>query len=1076
MAERTRSYGIKLTADASGVKVAFADGEKGVLNLIEAFSRLKKQTAESEKGFASAQAEVKRLAVELKAAQAAADSGAPAGAKGIKALEKDFSDAVKAAGKAKAEFLSQREATEGLRRQLDGLGVSTSNLAAEQIKLKAAVAGANAEQQRLASIKGPAAPTGAIAGMGQLKAGAAGAAGELGKTAVSAKQMEQALRGVPAQFTDIFTSLAAGQNPLQVFLQQGGQLKDMFGGIGPAARAVGGQILALVNPYTLTAGAVAGLTAVYLAGQKEASEFAKAIILSGNAAGTSVGALQAISASVAQATGATQGRAAEVLTGMVAGGKIAADQLDAVAQAAIAMERATGKAAEETAKEFEGLGKAPVQAALKLNESYHFLTASIFEQIKALEEQGRTSEAARVATDALAETEIKRAKAVVENLGLVDEALKTATDLWKHFWDAAKGIGREDSIETELKKAKEDLKQATEAGDTEEIARLQSLIKLRQIAVDAKKKETEDQAELNKQRDLAVGFIEKSATAEEAAATKANKAMLEQLAGWRALVAEKEKDHPGWLDSPEGLAALGRVKAKLAEITTELNKTAIAAETRLKEALVGAMQKGREEADKLKEEIKDLQAEAAKVAAGLSGAGVKAQERRDRAPTTEEADLKATQQSIKDADRAGNKELAERLRLELDGKQAAAEASRQRKEDAIDARNAAEAEAAIEESRRAAVFAANAAIDAKSTGDVDRARAAQEWAKQAAEQAKAAEESASKIKDDALAAPLFDQVQKAQVEALNAQAAAKQAQLKEIEDRSEAQAKALAQLEERVAALKAGAVVPIDADTSKARAAVDAFKAALGEPVTLQVNALVNRVDQQAGQGTAPLNKIIQDATGGTPAPGASTGGGAGGLSTSTVQVNADATQAASAVKEAIPDQKTVVIKTVVDGVPTFSDQVSSDLLNIPGRAWGGPLPGWAPHDRADNMIYRGTPGEWVVQLPAVRYYGDDFMRRLNSMQLPRYAHGGMLGGISAQASLPATSLAERLPLGAMAQALEGANPMSGLKPALFNFPGFGEIPVHVTPAVEQQIGRLIDQHFNRAALSAGRRKSGGRS
>lgn len=38
----------------------------------------------------------------------------------------------------------------------------------------------------------------------------------------SIKQMQAAARGLPAQFTDIATSLAAGQNPLTVFLQQGG--------------------------------------------------------------------------------------------------------------------------------------------------------------------------------------------------------------------------------------------------------------------------------------------------------------------------------------------------------------------------------------------------------------------------------------------------------------------------------------------------------------------------------------------------------------------------------------------------------------------------------------------------------------------------------------------------------------------------------------------------------------------------------------------------------------------------------------------------------------------------------------
>ena len=51
----------------------------------------------------------------------------------------------------------------------------------------------------------------------------------LSATGQTAKQTAAALRGVPAQITDIVVSLQGGQAPMTVFLQQGGQLKDMFG-------------------------------------------------------------------------------------------------------------------------------------------------------------------------------------------------------------------------------------------------------------------------------------------------------------------------------------------------------------------------------------------------------------------------------------------------------------------------------------------------------------------------------------------------------------------------------------------------------------------------------------------------------------------------------------------------------------------------------------------------------------------------------------------------------------------------------------------------------------------------------
>lgn len=60
----------------------------------------------------------------------------------------------------------------------------------------------------------------------------------LRKTGISSGQTQAALRQLPAQFTDIFTSLAGGQNPLLVLIQQGGQIKDSFGGIGPTMDAL----------------------------------------------------------------------------------------------------------------------------------------------------------------------------------------------------------------------------------------------------------------------------------------------------------------------------------------------------------------------------------------------------------------------------------------------------------------------------------------------------------------------------------------------------------------------------------------------------------------------------------------------------------------------------------------------------------------------------------------------------------------------------------------------------------------------------------------------------------------------
>ncbi|AJF73532.1 tail protein [Raoultella ornithinolytica] len=87
---------------------------------------------------------------------------------------------------------------------------------------------------------------------------------QLGRTSQSAAQTANAMRMIPAQMTDIVVGLSTGQSPFMVLMQQGGQLKDMFGGIGPAIKGVTTYVMGLVNPYSVAAAAVGLLTyAVY---------------------------------------------------------------------------------------------------------------------------------------------------------------------------------------------------------------------------------------------------------------------------------------------------------------------------------------------------------------------------------------------------------------------------------------------------------------------------------------------------------------------------------------------------------------------------------------------------------------------------------------------------------------------------------------------------------------------------------------------------------------------------------------------------------------------------------------------
>lgn len=274
------------------------------------------------------------------------------------------------------------------------------------------------------------------------KVGLSGLRTDLSATGLTAKQTAAALRQVPAQFTDIVVSLAGGTNPLTVFLQQGGQLKDVFGSAGAAAQALGRYVLGLINPFTVLAAAVIGVAVAYNQGSKEADAYAKALILTGNAAGATVGQLAELAKTISSATDLTVGQAAAAVAAFAENGNIAVTQIERFARVAAKLQKEAGIAVSETVKNFAELGKEPLQASVRLNEATRFLTLSLYEQIKALSDQGRTAEAATVAQQAFASAMEGRTSQLQSNLGYIERGWRGVADAAKTAWDAMLNVGR----------------------------------------------------------------------------------------------------------------------------------------------------------------------------------------------------------------------------------------------------------------------------------------------------------------------------------------------------------------------------------------------------------------------------------------------------------------------------------------------------------------------------------------------------------------------------------------------------------------------------------------------------------
>ncbi|WP_312143253.1 phage tail length tape measure family protein [Stutzerimonas kunmingensis] len=269
------------------------------------------------------------------------------------------------------------------------------------------------------------------------------------KAGMSAKAYSAALRNVPAQFTDIAVSLQGGQAPLTVLLQQGGQLKDMFGGIGPAARALGGYVLGLVNPFTVAAAAAGALALAYYKGSEQSDALRDSLILTGNFSKASEAQLIGLADSADQVTG-TFSQAAGALAQLTAAGANTTGNLKLITTTAVEMQRVTGKAVEDTVAEFIKLGKDPVAGIVELDEKYRFLTASVYAQIKALSDQGNAVAAADLAERTYAEAMGQRTSKIRENLGSIERGWLNIKDATNEVLDAFASIGRK-SVESEEK-------------------------------------------------------------------------------------------------------------------------------------------------------------------------------------------------------------------------------------------------------------------------------------------------------------------------------------------------------------------------------------------------------------------------------------------------------------------------------------------------------------------------------------------------------------------------------------------------------------------------------------------------
>lgn len=259
---------------------------------------------------------------------------------------------------------------------------------------------------------------------------------------ISVGQYNNAMRMVPAQFTDIFTQLAGGQNPFLIALQQGGQLRDSFGGFGNMFKG----LAASINPATVAvaalAGGVAALGKAYYDGAEESQRFSAAVIFAGGSAGASSDKLIAVADSVGRTTGGWS-EAREAVLSFVQSGAVASGNYGRFAESVVLQSKATGKSIEDLAKTYEEIADDPLKAVVKFSRVYQTLNADVYEQARALIEQGRQQEAVALVQGKFADESKQMSERVLENLGVIEKGWKAIKEAASEAWEGMKSIGRD---------------------------------------------------------------------------------------------------------------------------------------------------------------------------------------------------------------------------------------------------------------------------------------------------------------------------------------------------------------------------------------------------------------------------------------------------------------------------------------------------------------------------------------------------------------------------------------------------------------------------------------------------------
>ena len=264
------------------------------------------------------------------------------------------------------------------------------------------------------------------------------------KAGISVGQYKAAMRMLPAQFTDVATQLAGGQSPWLILLQQGGQVKDSFGGMIPMFRGLAGAITLPMVGATSLAVATGALAYAWYQGNSTLSDFNKTLVLSGNQAGLTADRMLVLSRA-GQAAGLTFNQTSESLSALVKAGVSGEAQIASISQSVARFSSASGVEVDKVAEAFGKLTTDPTSGLTAMARQFHNVTAEQIAYVAQLQRSGDEAGALQAANEAATKGFDDQTRRLKENMGTLETWADKTGKAFKSMWDAILDIGRPES-------------------------------------------------------------------------------------------------------------------------------------------------------------------------------------------------------------------------------------------------------------------------------------------------------------------------------------------------------------------------------------------------------------------------------------------------------------------------------------------------------------------------------------------------------------------------------------------------------------------------------------------------------